>query len=255
MLAAGETAQLNHLMGDIAVRAGDRKLAAIGYQLAARREPTEEHLFDWGDNLLHLGARNDAADVFAAAVRRHPTSARLNVGLGVAQYARGQYEDALRAFVRATDIDPKDPNAYGFLGEMYGVVPDPEGQIVARMARFVELQPQSAPAHFFYAMNLRQRGGDVDLARVEVLLRKAVSLDGTHAKARLQLGILLSEQRRWKEAIAELETAVRLAPEAAQPHFRLAHAYRRDGQTARADEELAIFERLKASDPAAGRPE
>jgi tetratricopeptide (TPR) repeat protein len=254
LLAAKETAELDNLMGDIDVQAGDRRAAAVGYQHAAHLQPTEAHLFDWGDNLLQLGAHADAADVFTAAIRRHPTSARLHIGLGIADYARGQYEAAVRSFSRATDLDPSDTNAYGFLGEMYGVVPDPHGQIVARMARFVERQPDSAAAHFFYAMHLRQ-GSEVDLARVETLLRKAVSLDGSHARARLQLGILLSEQRRWREAIAELEAAVRLTPDAPQPHFRLAHAYRRDGRIVRADEELAIFERLKAREPAPAKPD
>jgi tetratricopeptide (TPR) repeat protein len=98
-------------------------------------------------------------------------------------------------------------------------------------------------------------GDGPDLARVEALLRKAMALDARHARARVQLGILLSEQRRWREAIAALRAAIALEPDLAQAHFRLAQAYRRTGQAALADEELAIFERLKAREPAsAGSP-
>jgi tetratricopeptide (TPR) repeat protein len=254
MLAAKETAELDNLLGDIDVEAGDRRAAAVGYQLAARLQPTEDHLYDWGDNLLHLGAHGDAAEVFAAGVRRFPMSSRLHLGLGIAQYARGQHEDAVRSFCRAADIDPADERPYGFLGELYGVSPELSGEITRRLARFVEQYPDRASGHFLYAMNLWKGDGEVDLTRVEALLRRAVALDASHARARLQLGILLSDQRRWRDAIPELQRAVALAPESPQGHFRLAHAYRRNGQAALADEELAIFERLKAREPAAAAP-
>lgn len=253
MLAAKPSAELHNLLGDIDVRAGDRQAAAVGYQLAARAQPSEAHLYDWGDNLLHLGAHGDAAAVFAAAVRRHPTSARLHIGLGIAQYARGQHEDAVRSFCRASDLDPADPAPYGFLGEMYGVSPDQNAEIVQRLTRFVELQPENADGRYYLAMNLWKGASgtpDVDLARVEALLRAAVKLDAAHAKARLQLGILLSEQGRWRDAIVELRAAAALAPDQPQAYFRLAQAYRRDGQTAPADEALATFQRLKAREPA-----
>ncbi|MFI5078681.1 MAG: tetratricopeptide repeat protein, partial [Vicinamibacteria bacterium] len=172
----------------------------------------------------------------------------------IAQYARGQHEDAVRSFCRAVDLDPDEESPYGFLGEMYGVSPGQSGEITRRLERFVERFPDRAYGHFYYAMNLWKGVGEVDLARVEAHLRRAVALDGEYDKARLQLGILLSEQRRWADAIPELQRAVALAPEQPQGHFRLAHAYRRNGQTALADEELAIFERLKAREPADAPP-
>ncbi len=86
MLEAKESAELFNLLGDVDARAGDFVAAAVGYQRAAHLEPTEEHLFDWGDNLLRLRAYDDAVDVFTASIRRHPSSARLHIGLGIAQY-------------------------------------------------------------------------------------------------------------------------------------------------------------------------
>jgi tetratricopeptide (TPR) repeat protein len=253
MLEARATPERHNLLGEIEEAAGDRLAAAVAFQTAARLSPTEDHLFDWGNNLLHLGAHGDAAEVFAAAVRRHPESARLHIGLGIAQYSRGQHEDAVRSFGRAADLAPADPRPYDFLGEMYGVSPDQSAEITRRLARFVELQPASANGHYYYAMNLWKGASgtpDVDLARVEALLRRAAALDETHARARLQLGILLSEQGRWRDAIGELRAAAALDPDQPQAYFRLATAYRRAGQTALADDALATFQRLKAREPA-----
>lgn len=86
---------------------------------------------------------------------------------------------------------------------------------------------------------------------MEALLRRAVALDASLAKAFLELGILLADQQRFKEAIEELGHATRLARGMAQAHYRLAQAYQRTGQPALAAKELEIFERLETSQPPA----
>ena len=258
MLEAKATGELHNLLGDVEERAGNLVAAAEAYQRAAHADATEDHLFDWGNNLLQLRASEPATEVFSAGVKRFPKSARLQIGLGIALYSRGQYDDAVRSFCRASDLAPSDPRPIEFLGEMYGVSPELGPEITTRLARFVKAQPRHALGHYYYAMNLWKDAAGAspaDLARVEALLRRAVALDATLARAFLQLGILLSEQRRYDEAVQALRTAVTLEPELAQAHFRLAQAYRRNGQTALADEALARFEQLKAKEsPASSVP-
>jgi tetratricopeptide (TPR) repeat protein len=248
MIAANETAELHNLLGDVDERAGNLAAAAEEYQRAAQMAPTEEHLFDWGNNLLQLRALEEATQVFAAALARHPRSARLYVGLGIARYSRGQYEDAVSAFCQAADLAPSDPRPYQFLGEMYGVAPALGEEITSRLARFAKAQPRNALAQFHYAMSL-WKGQPVasppaDLRRVEALLRRAVALDSKLAKGFLELGILLSDERRYKEAILELRRATQLEPDLAQAHYRLAQAYQRTGQKELAEKALETFERL-----------
>ena len=248
MIAAHDTAELHNLLGNVSERGGNLIAAAEEYQRAAHMDPTEPHMFDWGDNLLQLHAYDEAAQVFTAGVERHPDSARLHVGLGIAQYSRGAHEDAVRSFFRASDLAPSDPRPYQFLGEMYGVVPALGGEITERLARFAKAQPRNAMAQFYYAMSLwkGQAAPPADLRQVETLLRRAVTLDRTLAKGFLELGILLSDSQRYAEAIQQLQTAARLEPDLAQAHYRLAQAYQRTGQKALADKELEIFERLSA---------
>jgi Flp pilus assembly protein TadD len=59
------------------------------------------------------------------------------------------------------------------------------------------------------------------------------------------LGVLLSEQERFEDAIPELRRAISLDPDLAQAHYRLARAYQRTGQQALAAEELKKFTQLK----------
>jgi tetratricopeptide (TPR) repeat protein len=122
-------------------------------------------------------------------------------------------------------------------------------EVTERMARFVKAQPRNPAANFYYAMSLwkgQSAGSDgSDLKRVETLLRRAVALDPKLTKAFLQLGILLSEQQRYAEAIPELRRAIQLEPELATAHYRLAQAYQRTKQPELAAEEMRVFEKLK----------
>jgi tetratricopeptide (TPR) repeat protein len=248
LIGLKQAGELHNLLGDIEERAGNLVLAAEEYQRAAHMDATEDHLFDWGNNLVQLRAFEPASRVFAAALERHPRSARLHVGLGIAHYSRGQYEEAVRSFCEASDLAPSDPRPYQFLGEMYGVAPELAPDISERLGRFVKARPRSALAHLYYGLSLwkGQRGNATDLRQVEALLRRAVTLDPKLAKGHLELGILLSDQQRDTEAIPALRRAAQLDPGQPQAHYRLAQAYRRTGQGALAASELQIFERLKA---------
>ncbi len=251
MIGAQETAELHNLLGNVNERAGNLAGADEEYERAAHMDPTAEHLFDWGNNLLQLSELEEATQVFTAAIARHPQSARLHVGLGIAHYSRGQHEDAVKAFCQAADLAPSDPRPYRFLGEMYGVAPALVGEITDRLARFANAYPRNALAQFHYAMSLwkGQPVAPADLRQVEALLRRAVALDRRLAKGFLELGILLSDQQRYTEAIPQLQSATRVEPDLAQAHYRLAHAYQRAGQKALAGKELEIFERLTARTP------
>jgi len=246
VLPRRDTPDVHHLLGDALEAAGDLLGAAEEFQKAAHGEASEENLFDWGNCLLQLRAYVPATDVLAEAVKRFPRSARLQVGLGIVRYARGQFEDAIRAFCVAADLEPGDERPYLFLGEMYGVSAELAPEVTKRLARFVERQPGHALGHFFYAMSLwKGTPGAAPAPEVQVHLKRAVALDPRLAKAHFQLGVLYGDEGRYPEAIAALEEAVRLEPSMAQAHYRLAQAYRRTGQEERAARALEAFERLQ----------
>ena len=246
LLPRRDTAELHNLLGDAEEAAGNLVAAAEEYQKAAHMDPTEENLFDWGNNLLRLRAFPPATDVFTESVKRYPGSARLQVGLGIALYSRGRFEEAIRAFCAAADLDPRDERPYLFLGEMYGVSSELSPEITRRLARFIEAQPGHALGHFYYAMSLwKSEPGAAPSPEVETQLRKAATLDPRLGKAHFQLGVLYSDQRRYPEAAAALQEAIRLEPAMAQAHYRLAHVYRRTGREELAQKELEAFERLE----------
>ncbi|HUP41326.1 MAG TPA: tetratricopeptide repeat protein [Vicinamibacterales bacterium] len=253
LLKVNETGELRNLLGDVEEAAGNLKEAADHFQRAAHMNATEEHLFDWGNIYLRLRAGDNALEVFTVAVVRFPKSARLQIGLGIAQYSRGQYSEAVASFCRAVDLDPSDPRPYDFLGEIYGVAPELAPEVTARLAGFVKAHPRHAMAHLYYALSVwrgeRARSEPAVLQQVETLLKRAIALDPKLARAFLELGILLSDQERYAEAVEQLRRATVLQPGVAQAHYRLAQAYRRTGQAALAEKELETFQQLKGDAP------
>ncbi len=248
LLPRRDTAETRHLLGDAEEAAGHLLAAAEEFQKAAHMDPTEERLFDWGNTLLRLRAFEPASRVFVEAVRRHPRSARLVVGLGIAEYSRGQYDDAVRTLCAAADLDPSDPRPYVFLGEMYGVSPELADEVTRRLALLVRTHPENALGHFHYAMSLWKGRADpaapVDLGEVERLLKRAVALDPKLALAHYRLGALYFDQGRFAEATRALQEAIRLQPAQAEAHYRLAQAYLRAGEKALAERELEAFRTL-----------
>jgi tetratricopeptide (TPR) repeat protein len=87
---------------------------------------------------------------------------------------------------------------------------------------------------------------NLDKAQIESLLKKAIELDSKLAEAHLQLGNFYSDQGQYAAAIPEYVGAVQLNPNLADAHYRLGQAYVRTGQKERAQEQLQVYQRLRA---------
>jgi tetratricopeptide (TPR) repeat protein len=248
LFAKQEKAELHHLLGDVAEKTGDPLEAVREYQRAAQLDASEQNLFDWGAELLMHHAPEPAAEVFSNAHRAFPHSVRILVGLGVAWFVHGSYDQAIQYLGEASDLNRDDPNPYLFLGKIQSVEAGEPVAIAERLARFARLQPQNALANYYYAVSLwKQRKEPEDAqtaAQVESLLEKAVALDSKFGEAHLQLGILYSERKDFPKAIAAYQQAVALNSRMEQAHYRLAQTYRLIGQNDKAQNELRLYEQI-----------
>ena len=123
LLKRKNTAELHNLLGEVEEKDGKFVAAENEYETAAHMEPSESNLFDWGSELLLHRTLGPAVEVFQQAAERYPASQRLAIGLGVALYARGNYDDAVKSLLRATDLNPADPGCYLFLSKAYDSSP------------------------------------------------------------------------------------------------------------------------------------
>jgi len=165
---------------------------------------------------------------------------------------------------------------------MQSVETTPAEGSVERLARFAQLQPDNPLANYYYAVSLSKESAkesakepvkepgkeaassdrpavgaaDSDSQRsalVESLLLKAVHLDPKLGAAYLQLGILYSQRADFARAIAAYQRAIEVTPAEsslesedtlAETHYRLAQAYLRTGDKARAQEQLQLHDQF-----------
>jgi predicted Zn-dependent protease len=249
LLKQRETAELHDLLGAVEEKDGQFVTAANEFERAAHLDPSESNLFDWGSELLLHRTLGPAVEVFQQAVARYPESPRLAIGLGMAFYAQGNYDDAVAALLKAADLSPSDPRCYLFLSRAYDSSPSQADEVLQRFRRFAELQPTNARAQFYYAMSLwkgkRAQDSNVDLNEIETMLKKSLALDPQLAEARLQLGNLYFAQKKYVESIPEFVQVLKLSPETADAHYKLGQAYFRTGEKGRADEQLAIYQQVR----------
>jgi tetratricopeptide (TPR) repeat protein len=250
LLKSKNTAELHNLLGEIEEKDGKFVSAANEYEAAAHMDPSESNLFDWGSELLIHRTLGPAIEVFQHATERYPNSPRMLIGLGMALYSRGNYDDAVKSLLRAADLNPSDPGGYLFLSRAYDSSPSQADEVVQRFRRFAELQPRSARASYYYAMSLwkgkRAQDPSLDLQQIEAVLKKAIALDPKFAEAHLQLGNLYSDQNKYAESILEYEQALEVSPDLADIHYRLGQAYVHTGDKERAQQQLQVYQQLRA---------
>jgi len=187
--------------------------------------------------------------VFEEGTKRFPNSPRLMVGLGMAYYARGNYDDAVKTFLKGADLDPNDARCYQFLSRAYDSSPSQANEVIERFRRFAELQPGNGRAQYYYAMSLwkgkRAQDPSLDLGQIGSLLAKAIAADPKLPEAHLQLGNLTADQGKFAEAIPKYQRALELDNDLADAHYRLAQAYVRTGQKDKAQEQFGTYQKLR----------
>lgn len=250
LLAEKNTGELHNLLGQIDEKDGKFVAAADEFEAAAHLDPSDDNLFAWGSELLLHRTYEPAVEVFRAGTQRFPASVRLQIGLGMALYARGMYEDAVKALLTAVDLSPDDPRCYQFLSRAYESSPKQADEVIQRFKRYSELQPGNARAQYYYAMSLwkgkQLEDSTLNIQTVKSLLQKSIALDGSIPEPHLQLGNLFADQHEYQKSIPEYERALQLDPNLPDAHYRLGTDYVHVGQKDLAQKEFARYQELRA---------
>ncbi len=245
------TADLHRLLGELDEKLADPLAAVHEYQQAVRLDPREENYFEWGSELLLHRAVWQAKEVFSEGAAAYPKSARMLTALGTALFASGLYDQAALRVCDASDLNPEDPAPYLFLGKIEKAAPIPLACVEPKLARFVQEQPESAPANYYYAIAISKRHAPQENQQAETLLTKAVTIDPKYGEAYLQLGILYFTENNIQKAIAFYSKAIEANSQLGEAHYRLGVAYDRIGESAKAKQQFALHEEIEKRQAAA----
>ncbi len=243
-MARGDAAKYHLLAGELDESLGNPLDAVEQDQRATQLDPSEGNYFAWGSELLLHRAVWQAAEVFSRGSQLHPTSQRLKTGWGAALFAGARYAEAARHLCEASDLDPANRDSYLVMGKVMLVSSTPLSCIEQRLDRFLGANASDADANYLDAMRWLKTGNHADAEHATELLRRAVALRPDFAAACLQLGGLASARRENAEAAEFYKQAIRADPGEAEAYYRLSVLYDRSGNTAAAQHEMQIHERL-----------
>ena len=212
-------------------------------RLAVQRDPQNEaYHFRYG--LLLIDSHAPAAGILRLqeALKQFPTSGRLWLGLGIAQFTHGQNVEAENSFKRSLALDPKLVPALAYLGVTYAERGQYE-KAIKFYEQAIALNPQLAALYYLVADTILKTSNP-DTTRAEKYLKRAIELDPNLAAAYLSWGRLHVRANRYSEAAPLLQRAVSLQPELLEAHYQLSRVLVKLKRPDEANRELEIFKQL-----------
>lgn len=207
--------ELHSVLAQSCLSAKQYSCALAEFRQILERDPDSAaaHMLS-GEALDGLGRTVEAIPEFEAAAKTAPREPNVNFGLGYLYWKLHKYDEAKSAFENELSIDPAHAQALAYLGDM-------------------ELK-KNAPE------------------KALPLLNKATQLRNDIRIAYLDIGAILSDQKKYPQALAALQRAEKLDPAQPDAHYRLARLYRAMGNSAAAQREFAKVSELeeKAEDMA-----
>ena len=149
------------------------------------------------------------------ALELSPTFMKAYDNLGLAYEGLGQYDEAIRVYQKAVDMNHSVAAPSPWL-------PLNLGTLLVKLEKLDEAKPY---------------------------LEESLKYDPRFPKAHYQMGLLLEKQKNDDAALHELEDAAHSDPAYAEPHYLMGRIYTRRGEKSKADAEWQTFQKLKAEAP------
>ena len=183
----------------------------------------------------------------AGEARANPRDAYHVLRLAMVLHAHDQFQAAAKCYSRAWALDPKRFDTVYCWGQALASMGE-YSLAAERLRQALAIRAESVPVRLKLAEVLRESG---DAAGSAEICRRIVSENPKDASAHYGLGRALDGAA----ATAEFQKAVSFFPRYGAAQFALADAYRKSGETRKAQEALIDYERDKTLNPPLDDPE
>jgi Flp pilus assembly protein TadD len=187
---------------------------------AGRSRTKTDQNFETALRLQQQGLADQAAKIYAAILKLHPKHFGALNYLGVLNYERGDYANALRLVGRAVAASPDYAEAHyhrGLVLQAMGRI----AEAVASYDRAIAIKPGYARAFYNRGVALE------DLPQVEQAFasyERAIAHDPRFAEAYNNRGLLLQGLKRIDAAIADYDRSIALRPDLVDGYWNKANA-------------------------------
>jgi tetratricopeptide (TPR) repeat protein len=171
---------------------------------------------------------------------------------------QGKWDQAEKDYRKILEQNPRYPAIHFRLARLILSRPSPPPDFAEQarkeLQQELEIDPANAGAEYVLGELARQAQ---ELPGAEQHFSKATQLDPNFADAFLGLGMTLLAEKKYPEAVAPLEAAVKLQPANPAGHYSLATAYARTGRKEDAEREFALQQQAAehAGGPGAQKPQ
>ena len=219
---------------------------------------------------VKLGKPDKAERMLQELLNKYPDNAELLILMGQTKQAQNKFDDAQKQYRAAIAKQPKDPNAYNALSDLFVKQKD-YGSAGEVIKAGLQEQPQNLSLRLVAAGLHIQKGSDADaIAQYEAILKDqpnallainnlaSLLLDHRSDKESMERAFTLSDKLKgsavpqfedtlgWaqlkkgdiKSAIATLEPVVAKLPDLAAVHYHLGMSYAADGKPDQAREQF-----------------
>src|SRR5437667_8582095 len=168
---------------------------------------------------------------------------------------QGKWDQAEKEYHQILQMDPQLPGIHFKIGRLLLSEPNPPAdaaeQAKKEFQQELRIDPTNAGAEYVLG-ELARQAQQWDLA-VQHFMR-AAKLDSGFGDAFLGWGSALISTKKFSEAVAPLEAAVKLEPQNPAAHYNLATAYARTGHKEDGEREFAVHRQLiQNNQPAEGQ--
>jgi len=190
--------------------------------------------FDKGYALQIAGRYQEAIRAYTRAIELNPKYSGPYCNRGAAYGNLGEYERAIEDFDKAIELDPKNADAYYNRGLSYAKIGDPR-QAIKDYDKAIRLDPKYAQAY----INRGAAYGDLGNRQKEISdYDKAIELDPKKASAYYNRGVAYGHLGNHQKAIRDYDKAIELDPKHAGTYIGRGAAYGNLGNHQKAIEDF-----------------
>ena len=242
-----DSADLEDLLGDIQEARGDNLAAVRSYQAAIALAPNDENYrLSLAVEFIRHNNFDAARVVLKQAEELWPKSWRVQLANGMVEYFAGSYEEASRILIRAADLAREPEAALGYLGEIQmDQASPPTAAVIAQLCGYADQHSKDGKFQYYCGgLQFRRDYGSGDKTHANEIVRRlrlAANSETRDPAPHCQLGKVYRWLDEWPEARAESESCVRMDPDSADGHYRMAQIYQHLGESERSRQEMALY--------------